>query len=214
VFCQSIIEEFDDLKTFFSFFPNPAGFATQEVCQSEGSQSNRRRGILDKLPIEESNLHQESSNMLYFGFFHAGSTAHKPEPCFSSWMTESPLNCGEDMAFHLNEGGFFICVAADLNKVLHRRNTFFGILKFCSDPESCTADKLVMLDVDDATGNVAVNDIESEVQCLWTKTECEVNFNEEVDKTRAHVPSDFRLLIHRLSGGHGISLLWDHDVRD
>ena len=118
------------------------------------------------------------------------------------------------MAFHLNEGGFFICVAADLNKVLYRRDTFFGILKFCSDPESCTANKLVVLDVDDATGNVAIDDVEGEIQCLWTETECEMNLNEKVDKTRAHVPSDFRLLIHRLSGGHSISLAGDHDVSD
>lgn len=192
MFCQSIIEEFDNLETFFSFFPNTAGFGTQEVGQGEGSQGNRRRWILDKLAIEESNLHQESSNVLYFGFFHAGSATHKAEPCFSSWMTESPLNGGEDMTFHLNEGGFFICVAADLNKVLHGRDTFFGILKFCSDPESSTTDKLVMLDVDDATGNVAIDDVEGEVECLWTETECEVNFQRKSTRQGR--------MCHRISG--------------
>ena len=33
-----------------------------------------------------------------------------------------------------------------------------------------------------------------------------MNLDEKIDEARAHVPPDFRLLIHGLSGGHGISL--------
>ena len=104
---------------------------------------------------------------MYFGLFHERSSAHEAEPCFGSRVTESPLDGGENMAFHLNEGGLFISVTADLSKVLHSRDTLLGILEFGSDPEGSTANKLIVLDVDNPTGDVAVNDVEGEIQGLW-----------------------------------------------
>ena len=85
------------------------------------------------------------------------------------------------MSFHLNEGRLFIRLATYLGQVLHRRDTFLCILKLGSNPECGTPDQLVVFDVDNTAGDIAIDDVEGEVQCFWTETERKMNLNEEID---------------------------------
>src|SRR5271170_7095318 len=110
------------------------------------------------------------------------------------------------MAFHLNESGLVVSLTANLGEFLHRRYAFFGILELGSDPECSTSDQLIMFDVDYATGDVAVYDIECEVEGFGAEAESEMNFDKKVDQAGSHVPLDLRLLIHGWSGRHSIQL--------
>ena len=110
------------------------------------------------------------------------------------------------MLLHLDEGRFVIGIATNLDEILYRRNTLLCVLKLCRNPEGSAADKLIMFNVDDATRNIAIDDVESQIECFWSETESEVDLDEEIDEARSHVPSDLRLLIHGLGRTHGISL--------
>ena len=121
-------------------------------------------------------------------------------------MTQSPLDGGEHVLLHLDEGRLFVGVTANLYQILYGGDTFLGVLKLGGDPESSTANKLIMFNVDDAARNIAIDDVEGQIECLWAEAESEVDLYEEVDETRTHVPSNLGLLIHGLSRTHRISL--------
>jgi hypothetical protein len=104
------------------------------------------------------------------------------------------------MALHLDEGGLVVCLTTDLSEVLNGWYTLLGILEFGSDPQGSATDELIVLDIHDTTGDVAVNDVEGEVESFGTKPKGEVDLDNEVDETRTHVPFDLGLLIH---GGNG-----------
>jgi hypothetical protein len=53
-----------------------------------------------------------------------------------------------------------------------------------------------VFDVDDASGDVAIHNVECEIESFWSQAEGEVNFNKEINKTRSHVPPNLWLLIH------------------
>jgi hypothetical protein len=53
-----------------------------------------------------------------------------------------------------------------------------------------------VLDVHNSAGNVAIDNVQGEVQCLWAEAECEMELDEKFDEAGAHVPLDFRLLVH------------------
>lgn len=110
------------------------------------------------------------------------------------------------MLLHLDEGRLVIGVAANLHQILHGRDALLGILELGGNPEGGTTDKLIMFNVDDATRHVAIDDVEGEVEGLWSEAEGEVDFHEEINKTRTHVPSNLGLLIHGLSRTHRILL--------
>ena len=121
-------------------------------------------------------------------------------------MAQTPLDGREYVLLHLDKGRLVIGITTDLNQILHGWNAFLGVLKLGSDPEGSTTNKLVVFNVDDATRDIAVDDVESEVEGLWSETEGEVDFDEEIDETRSHVPPNFGLLVHGLSGTHRILL--------
>ena len=100
------------------------------------------------------------------------------------------------MLLHLNKGRFVICITADLDEILNGGDAFLCILELGGDPEGGATDKLVMFNVNDAARNIAVDDIEGEVECLRSEAESEVDLHEEINETRSHVPSNLGLLIH------------------
>ena len=110
------------------------------------------------------------------------------------------------MLLHLDEGRLVIGVAADLDQVLYGRDAVLCILKLGRDPEGGATDKLIMFNVNDAPRDIAVDDVEGEVECLWSEAESEVDLDEEIDETGTHVPSNLRLLIHGLSRTHRVLL--------
>ena len=128
-------------------------------------------------------------------------------------MTQSPLNCREYVLLHLDEGRLVIGITANLHQILHGRDAFLGILKLCRDPESGTTNELVVFNVDDAARDIAIDDVEGQVERFWSKAEGEVDLDEEVNETRSHMPSNLGLLIHGLSRTHGV-LLKTRDLSD
>lgn len=102
----------------------------------------------------------------------------------------------ENMAFHLDERRLFVGIPTDMHEILYSRDTLFSIFKLCGDPKGGTTDELVVLDIDNAARDVSIDDVESEVKRFWAQTEGKMDLDEKVDETRAHVPPDFRLLVH------------------
>ena len=121
-------------------------------------------------------------------------------------MTQGPLDGGEDVLLHLDEGRLVIGITADLYQILDGRDAFLGILKLGRDPEGGATNKLVMFNVNDTARNITIDYVEGEVECFWSEAESEVNFYEEIDETGSHVPSNLGLLIHGLSRTHRILL--------
>ena len=121
-------------------------------------------------------------------------------------MAQSPLNGREYVLLHLDEGRLIIGISANLDQILYGWDALLGILKLGGDPEGSATDKLVVFDVDDAARNITVNDVEGEVECFWSEAESEVDFHEEINETRSHMPSNLGLLVHGLGRTHRILL--------
>ena len=121
-------------------------------------------------------------------------------------MTQSPLNGRQHVLLHLDEGGLVIGITADLDKILYGGDAFLGVLELCGNPESGTANKLVMFDVYDAARDIAIDDVKGQIECFRSEAESEVDLDEEIDETGSHVPSNLGLLIHGLGGTHCITL--------
>jgi hypothetical protein len=100
------------------------------------------------------------------------------------------------MAFHLDKGGFFISVTTYLDELLNGGDTFLGVFKFGSDPQSRTTDELIVFDVHNPAGDVSVDDVECQVESFRTKAESEVDLYKEIDETGPHVPTNLWLLVH------------------
>lgn len=198
MFRETIVKVFSDLDALVRLLPHAPRFAAQEACERQSTQSNRRGSVLDEFPIEQSDLHEESSDVLHFWVFHAGTTAHESEPGFGGGMTESPLYGGKDVALHLKEGRLLVGVMAHLNEILHCGHPLLCIFELRGNPECSTSDELVVLNVDNAAGNVAIDDVESEIQSFRTQAKTEVDLDQKVDETRSHMPPNLGLLIHGL----------------
>ena len=121
-------------------------------------------------------------------------------------MSQTPLDGRKYVLLHLDKGRLVIGITANLYQILHGWDAFLGILELGRDPESSTTNKLIMFNVDDAARNIAIDDVEGQIECLWSEAEGEVNLHEEIDETRSHMPSNFGLLVHGLSGTHGVLL--------
>ena len=89
---------------------------------------------------------------------------------------------------------------------MHGRHTVLGILKLCRNPEGGTAYELIMLNVHDTARDVAINNVEGEVESFGTETKGEMDLDEKVDEAGTHVPPNFRLLVHGTGRGHGALL--------
>jgi len=63
-----------------------------------------------------------------------------------------------------------------------------------------------MFNVNDAARNIAIDDVEGQIECFWSEAEGEVNLDEEINETRSHMPSNFGLLVHGLGGTHRVLL--------
>lgn len=100
------------------------------------------------------------------------------------------------MTFHLDKRGFLISLATDLRKVLDGWNTFFCVFELGSNPQCSTADKLVVLDINDTARDIAIHDVEGEIKSFRTEAKGEMDFHEKVHQAWTHVPSNLRLLIH------------------
>lgn len=144
--------------------------------------------------------------MLDLGVLHTGTAAHKSKPGLGCGMTQSPLDCRQNVTFHLDEGGFFVGLATDLSEILNGWYTLLGVLELGSNPQCSTTDELIVFDVDYTARDIAIYNVECEVKRLRTQAESEMDFHEKVNKAWAHMPPNLRLLIHRLSRGHGKTL--------
>ena len=77
--------------------------ATCITRQEECAGSDGGRGVLYEFPVEESNFHEEASDVLRLGVFHDRVTAGQTKPGFGGGMADDPLNGVENMMLHLNK---------------------------------------------------------------------------------------------------------------
>ena len=111
-------------------------------------------------------------------------------------MSQTPLDGRKYVLLHLDKGRLVIGITANLYQILHGWDAFLGILELGRDPESSTANKLIMFNVDDAARNIAIDDVEGQIECFWSKAEGEMDLDEEVNKARSHMPPNLGLLVH------------------
>ena len=143
---------------------HPTLLAKGKASQQKRSIGDDRRRELHVLPVEKGDLHEEASDVLSLGIFKAHSTARYAQPCLSSRVPNLPSDGSKNMAFHLDKGGFVVGVSTNLAQLAYSGHAFFGVLELGSDPQSGTTDELVVLFVNDAAGNVAVDNVASEVE--------------------------------------------------
>lgn len=134
--------------------------------------------------------------MLVLG--RVGKGEEGSQPSFRCWVVDVPSNGGEDMALHLDKCGLLVRATAHLVELANKRNDLLGVLELGGDPKSSTANKLVVLLVDDASRHIAVDDVDCKVEDLGAKTELSVHLDDKVDQERAHAPLQLWLLVHKL----------------
>ena len=160
----------------------------------------------DELAVEESELHDESRNVLSARIFERTSRASESEPSFSGRVTDDPVNRCQYMTLHLNECLLVVSVAAHLDEFRKSRHTNLSLLELCGDPQCGTTNELIVFLEDDTLRDVSVDDIESEVESFGAKSILKVNLDEKVDEVRPHVPPEFRLLIDEVGVRHRLGL--------
>lgn len=186
----------NDLKAFICLLPVPTRLSTKMSRQRQSSQGDGGGRVFDELSVEQSDLHEEARNVLDLHVLRNRTTTHQPKPSFGRRMSQGPLDGRQDVSLHLDESRLLVRIATDAGEVLHSGNALLGVFKLGGNPQSSTPNQLIVLDVDDPTRNVSVNDVERQIKRLGSKPEGEVDLNKKVDKTGAHVPANFGLLIH------------------
>lgn len=84
--------------------------------------------------MEQGDFHEKARGVLDPLLLETIPDGRQPQPSFCCWMAENPANGGKDVTFHLDEGAFFIRVAASSGKLLHSWHAIFGILELGRDP--------------------------------------------------------------------------------
>lgn len=169
---------------------------TNEASNHQRSCSQHGRLDANEFAVEQGDLHQETSNVLCLGVLLVVAHACHPHPGFRSWVTNSPADSLQDMAFHLDECRLVVGLAAHVGELPYGWHTVLCVLEFGSDPKRGTANELVMLLVDYTLGDVTVDNVHGQVQDFRSQSELVVNLDQEVDKERSHVPLKFRLHVH------------------
>src|SRR5271163_1556551 len=100
------------------------------------------------------------------------------------------------MTLHLDKHVFLVRVDTHISQLSYCRDLVLGILKLCCDPQCCTSNKLIMLLEDDASGHIAVDEVESEMQGSRRHAELRMDFDHEVDEERKHIPLQLGLKVH------------------
>lgn len=111
------------------------------------------------------------------------------------------VESGEDESLGFEDLLFGEAVIRDMLEVLHvGREDFFV---FRSDEHGSDADELKLLELDDAGGKEAVDDVDGEKNGFWQKVESSVNLNQPIDENTAQVPLQVVLMLHVVGVGHG-----------
>lgn len=152
------------------------------------------------LSAEHAKAHSEGGGQVRLG-------AEDPQPGLGGRVTQIPVDGGQDVELHLHESVLLVSAVAQLLQVANGGNAFLGVLEFGGQPESDAADELVVLLVDDAAGDVAIEDGQGQVEGFGAEAEVKVDLDEEVEEMAAHVPLEFGLLIHGGSASEGLFLV-------
>jgi len=108
-------------------------------------------------------------------------------------VTDDPVQCCENMPFHLGEHVVIVERAAHRLELADCRYTLLAVAVLGSNEQSRAADELVVALVDDALRAVTVEQVDGEVECLRQELEGVVGLKQEVKQIGAHEPLDFSL---------------------
>lgn len=184
---------------------------TTTLAEHVPRKQQRRHGdvggvILDELAVEEGELHEEAGDVLGAGVLDGAGDAGKAQPGFGGRVPDDPLDGREDVTLHLDERLLIVRVGAHLDEFRQGWNAVLCVLELGGDPQRSAADELVVLLEDDALRDIAVDDVEGEVEGFGSQAVLKVNLDEEVDKEATHVPLELRLLVDEVGVGHGLAL--------
>jgi len=146
------------------------------------------------------------ANRHLFGGGGAGAIErvdHAAEPSLASGVSEFPVDCSENMPFHLHERVLLVYTTAVLLKISRIGDVILRIFKLGGDPDCNASNELIVLLIDDTAGRIAVENVDTEVESLLAEMENSVQFDHEVDEGRTHGHVNVGLLLHGGPGGHG-----------
>lgn len=121
-------------------------------------------------------------------------------------MADVPLQRIENVHFHLSEHACIVKAAAHVVQLVNLRNTVFFVPVLGSDQQSCTADQLVVLLVDDTLGAVPVEQVDGQKQRFPQQGECCMRLNQEVNEVRPHEPLYLSLHVNQVGVGESLVL--------
>lgn len=174
--------------------------------EEEGGHGDVRLVAADELAVEERELHEEARDVLGARLLDRARHAREAQPRLGGRVPDDPADRLEDVTLHLDEGALVVRVAAHVDELWQRRHAVLGVLELGGDPQRGAPDELVVLLEDDALRDVAVDDVEREVERLGAEVLLEVDLDEEVDEVRAHVPPQLGLLVDEVGVGHRLAL--------
>jgi len=114
--------------------------------------------------MEQGDLHEETRNVLCRCVLNvatvAATGARETQPGLCSRVTDKPLERVQNVKLHLEESRRLVGILTQLDKILDGRRALLGVLELGSNPERSAPNKLVVLYIDDAAGDVAVDNVE------------------------------------------------------
>jgi hypothetical protein len=129
--------------------------------------------------------------------------ASKTQPRLCSRVSEDPVYGRQNVSLHLDKGALVVGAAAHLSELGDGGHPVLGVLELGGDPEGRTADELVVFLIYNAARDVAIDEVECEVESFRAQTVLLVDLDEKVDEIRSHVPLQLGLHIDELDRSHG-----------
>lgn len=121
-------------------------------------------------------------------------------------VTDVPLESVENVHLHLCEHACIVEAAAHIVQFVDLRNTVFLVTILGSNEQSCTADQLVVLLIDDTLGAVSVEQVDGQEQRLPQEGESRVCLDQKVDQVWPHEPLDLALHVNEVGIGKSLVL--------
>lgn len=156
--------------------------------------------------MEERDFHDEARDVLRALLLELARDTREAEPRLGCRVADNPVDRREDVALHLDERALVVRAAAHLAELRHSRDAVLRVLKLGRDPERGAPDELVVLLEHDPLRDVAVHNVEREVECFRTQAKLLVDLDEKVDEVRAHVPLQLGLLVDEVHRGRRLAL--------
>ena len=180
------------------------GLGSVEDAPREGQRGPSEVGgwLRNKLPVEQGDLRNVQSHVLYLGIIRGIQDGDLQEAIHGG-VSDGPPQGLQDVPFHLDEHVVIVERATHGLQFLDCGHTVLLVPILGCDQECRTAYQLVMSLVHDPLGAIPVEQIDRQEQGRRQQLERGVGFDEEVKEVGTHEPLNLGLDIDRLDIGEG-----------